>query len=61
MRDTPVVEGYGYAEITAVGEHTEIGHTAREASLETGEETPLQKQLEKLSRLIGLVGFLIRC
>lgn len=59
MRGTPVVEGYGYAEITAVGEHTEIGHTAREASLETGEETPLQKQLEKLSRLIGLVGFLI--
>ena len=59
MRGTPVVEGYGYAEITAVGEHTEIGRTAREASLETEEDTPLQKQLEKLSRLIGLVGFLI--
>ncbi len=59
MRGTPVVEGYGYARLIAVGEYTEIGRTAREASLQTDEETPLQKQLEKLSRIIGLIGFLI--
>ena len=59
LRGTPVVEGYGYARLVAVGEHSEIGKTAREASLESDEETPLQKQLEKLSRIIGLVGFVI--
>ncbi len=57
LRGTPVVEGYGYCEIIAVGEHTEIGQTAREASIENDELTPLQRQLENLSRIIGLIGF----
>ena len=57
LRGTPVVEGYGYCEITAVGEHTEIGRTAQAASIENDDPTPLQRQLENLSRIIGLIGF----
>lgn len=55
-KGTMVVDGHGVLRITAVGDLTEIGKTAREASEETGEQTPLNAQLEKLSKLIGVVG-----
>ena len=55
-KGTMVVDGHGILRITAVGDLTEIGKTAREASEETGEQTPLNAQLEKLSKLIGVVG-----
>ncbi len=57
LRGTPVVDGYGYVEITAVGSRTEIGLTATAASEETGTETPLNQQLDRLGKLIALVGF----
>ncbi len=57
MRGTPVVDGYGCIEITAVGEATEIGRTARAAAEEIEEATPLNRQLAQLSKLIGVVGF----
>ena len=57
LRGTPVVDGYGYVEITAVGSSTEIGRTATAASEETGAETPLNQQLDRLGKLIALVGF----
>jgi Ca2+-transporting ATPase len=56
LRGTMVVDGHGVAELTAVGDHTEIGKTARAAMEETDEQTPLNKQLEKLSKVIGVVG-----
>jgi P-type Ca2+ transporter type 2C len=56
-RSTMVDQGYAYLEIIAVGDHTEIGQLSTAiASVETGEETPLNRQLEKLSKLIGVVG-----
>ena len=39
-----------------VGDATEIGKTARAAAEETDAETPLNQQLERLSKLIGVVG-----
>ncbi len=56
-RSTIIDLGHGVYRVTAVGDRTEIGKVATVvASVETGEETPLNIQLEKLSKLIGLVG-----
>jgi Ca2+-transporting ATPase len=57
LRGTVVSEGYGTLEVIAVGDNTEIGKTARAASEETDEETPLNRQLDSLSKLIGVIGF----
>lgn len=56
MRGTTVIEGHGVMEVSAVGDATEFGHVARQASVESDEETPLNLQLQKLSKLIGRVG-----
>ncbi len=58
-RGTTVSEGGGIIEVIAVGDSTEIGKTARQASELTGNETPLNKQLNNLSKIIGKVGFTI--
>ncbi len=57
LRSTMVFDGHATYEITAVGDRTEIGKAARSASEESEEETPLNCQLERLSKLIGVVGF----
>lgn len=59
LRSTIVDDGYGIIEITAVGDDTEIGKTARDATADTGIETPLNIQLDRLSRGIGVLGFSI--
>ena len=56
-RGTTVTEGDGVMEVTAVGDSTEIGKTARQASELTGAKTPLNRQLDKLGTVIGKVGF----
>lgn len=56
-RGTMVADGHGIVELTNVGDETEIGRTNREANEATEEETPLRKQLDRLSRVIGVVGF----
>lgn len=56
LRGTLVADGHGVLEITAVGDHTEIGKTARAAAEMTGDVTPLTRQLERLSKLIGVCG-----
>lgn len=58
-RGTSVSEGDGVFIVTAVGDATEIGKTARQASEITGAETPLSKQLTKLGAYIGKVGMWI--
>ncbi len=58
-RGTTVVDGHGTAEIFQVGNRTEYGQVARESARMSGEETPLNKQLDVLARLIGVVGFLL--
>jgi len=57
LRGTIVADGHGIIEITQVGDRTEIGKTAREATAITDVETPLNIQLDRLSRLIGVLGF----
>ena len=57
FRSTLTVDGRGMFEIGAVGDKTKIGEIAREATTETDEITPLNAQLERLSKLIGVVGF----
>ncbi|HEY9608164.1 MAG TPA: calcium-translocating P-type ATPase, PMCA-type [Allocoleopsis sp.] len=56
-RGTIVEQGEGLFELTAVGDQTEIGKVATAvATVESGEKTPLNVQLERLSKLIGVVG-----
>ncbi|MCC6804183.1 MAG: haloacid dehalogenase, partial [Anaerolineae bacterium] len=57
FRSTMVMDGHGIFEVTAVGNSTKIGEIAREAISDTDEVTPLNAQLTRLSKLIGVVGF----
>lgn len=59
LRGTYVSDGRGTLEITAVGDRTEIGQTARTVATITDVETPLNQQLDRLSRLIGVLGLAI--
>ncbi len=56
LRGSTVADGYGLIEVTAVGDGTEIGQTARAAAERTGEESPLDRQLASLSKVIGVIG-----
>ena len=58
-RGTTVADGHGIAEVFQVGDRTEFGKVARESTRMSGEETPLNKQLDGLARLIGVVGFVL--
>ncbi len=59
FRSTLVADGHGVFQVTAVGNATKIGEIAREATGETDEVTPLNRQLDRLSKLIGVAGFSI--
>ncbi|WP_443029256.1 calcium-translocating P-type ATPase, PMCA-type [Spirulina sp. CS-785/01] len=59
LRGTSVVDGHGTVKITAVGDDTEIGKTAQAAIADTEEDTPLNQQLDQLSKLIGVLGLAI--
>lgn len=59
MRGTTIVEGSATARVMAVGDMTEIGQVAREATVLTGEQTPLDKQLERLAGMISKVGYTV--
>ncbi len=58
LRGSPVMEGHGYVKVSAVGDRSEIGRTAAAAVEEKVGKTPLNEQLERLSRLIGVIGFI---
>ncbi|HLC16896.1 MAG TPA: HAD-IC family P-type ATPase, partial [Thermodesulfovibrionia bacterium] len=57
LGSTLVSNGYGVMRITAVGDKTEIGKTAKSALEETKDKTPLEKQLDKLAKIIGVIAF----
>ena len=59
MRGTTITDGHGVMHVDHVGDRTEIGKVARQATEESEEKTPLNIQLEKLANLIGKVGFTI--
>lgn len=56
-KSTIVSEGTCVGEVFAIGDETEIGKTAREASSITDVETPLNKQLNGLANLINKIAF----
>ena len=56
FRGTTVLDGHGMMEVTNVGDATEIGKVAKQATNEEIEQTPLNAQLKKLADFIGKVG-----
>lgn len=56
LRGTTVADGYGRFVVTAVGDATEAGRVTEQAAILCDEPTPLNRQLARLSRLIGRVG-----
>lgn len=58
MRGTKIMDGHGISRITQVGDNTEYGKVAERSTEMSGEETPLNKQLDVLAKFIGVVGFL---
>ncbi len=59
MRGTTVTDGHGTMVVDRVGDATEIGKVARQATEQSQEQTPLNIQLTKLANLIGKAGFTI--
>jgi Ca2+-transporting ATPase len=57
MRGTKVMDGHGILEVKKVGDLTEYGKVAEKATEMSGEETPLNQQLDGLAKFIGVVGF----
>ena len=56
LRSSMVMGGMGRYVVTAVGDATEIGHVARQATELTGVKTPLNMQLDRLAKLISKIG-----
>ena len=59
MRGTTVTDGHGTMQVVRVGDATEIGKVAQQATEQNLEETPLNFQLGKLAKFIEKVGFTI--
>lgn len=59
MRGTKVMDGHGMYEVKKVGDATEYGKVAEKSTEITGEETPLNKQLNGLAKLIGVLGLIL--
>lgn len=59
MRGTTVADGYGRMVVMAVGDATEAGRVTEQATVTSGEQTPLDRQLTRLSRLIGRAGIVL--
>lgn len=57
LRGTTVIDGHGVARVIRVGDATEFGKVARQATVKSEEVTPLNRQLDRLAKLIGVVGF----
>ena len=56
LRSSMVMGGTGRYVVSAVGDATEIGHVARQATELTGVKTPLNMQLDRLAKLISKIG-----
>ena len=61
LRGTTVADGYGVMVVTAVGDATEAGRVTEQSTVQSEEQTPLDRQLTRLSRLIGRLGILLSC
>lgn len=58
-RGTTVTRGRGMAVLTETGMHTELGHIARLIQSVEQEQTPLQRRLNQLGKILGLVSIAI--
>ncbi len=58
-RGTTIIDGHCVARVFAVGDNTEFGKVAEKSTMESGEETPLNKQLNGLAKMIGFAGFIL--
>lgn len=56
LRSTMVINGRGEAVVTAIGDQTEIGKVAKEATAHSDIKTPLNIQLDKLASFISKIG-----
>ena len=56
LRSTMVMNGNGRMVVTAVGDGTEIGRVAHDATELTAVKTPLNRQLDRLASMISKVG-----
>lgn len=56
LRGTKVINGHGAMRVTKVGDATEFGQVAEKATEVVDDETPLNKQLKSLAKLIGVIG-----
>ena len=56
LRGTRVADGYGAMRTTAVGDRTEAGRVTEQATVRNDDPTPLDSQLERLSKWIGRAG-----
>jgi len=59
LRGTTVVDGYGSIVVTEVGDKTEAGRVTEQSAVDSGEPTPLNRQLTRLSHWIGKIGFVL--
>lgn len=56
LRGTKVINGHGTMTVTKVGDATEFGRVAEKSTEIVEGETPLNRQLNSLAKLIGVVG-----
>lgn len=56
LRSTMVMNGRGVYQVTEVGDSTEIGKVARSSTEFTNVKTPLNRQLDRLAKLISKCG-----
>lgn len=59
LRGTTIVNGRCIYEVKQVGDATEFGKVAEKATEINKDKTPLSKQLERLARLISIIGFIV--
>jgi Ca2+-transporting ATPase len=58
-RGTTIIEGHCVLRITNVGDKTEFGQVAKESTIESEVDTPLNKQLNQLAKVISKVAYVV--
>ncbi len=56
LRGTTLLDGYARMVVTAVGDHSEAGRVTEQATVRNDEPTPLDRQLNRLAKVVGRVG-----
>ena len=57
MKGTKVMEGHGIAQVTAVGDHTDQGKVFEAAQIDDSVRTPLDEQLDRLSKWVSKMSY----